>query len=112
MTPTAMKKSDKKRTAPGKKPPFFSVVLPLHPQKSYVQKSLDSILARSEERRVGSDWSSDVCSSDLKIGQEKNGSREKTALFLGRPPLAPPKKLCAKIPGFDPGQIGRASCRE
>ena len=46
MTPTAMKKSDKKRTAPGKKPPFFSVVLPLHPQKSYVQKSLDSILAQ------------------------------------------------------------------
>src|SRR5687767_12461888 len=33
-------------------------------------------LSRSEERRVGSDWSSDVCSSDLESKKSKNNTVE------------------------------------
>src|SRR5699024_1686897 len=46
--------------------------VPVSPGETYVlstissrESDLLSVLPRSEERRVGRDWSSDVCSSDL-----------------------------------------------
>src|SRR5476649_2243403 len=75
----------------------------------------DFVIARSEERRVGKecrsrcDWSSDVCSSDLKgrvVYHElapRPGYRKR--IYPGKPH---PRLR----PGLRHRQIGRASCRE
>src|ERR1039458_1643896 len=69
-------------------------------------------VVRSEERRVGSDWSSDVCSSDLTPIQRRH-------LFPADLPLAQRMAptpstgrwtMCASTTARC--QIGRASCRE
>src|ERR1035438_5709945 len=69
-------------------------------------------LRRSEERRVGSDWSSDVCSSDLggrrlhPGGGNDRGGRTEPAAQAARAAggCAPDSRRTA--------EIGRASCRE
>src|ERR1035438_8723799 len=68
--------------------------------------------ARSEERRVGSDWSSDVCSSDLD-DRHPGAAHRQTAAVDGVGELR-------FLAGLEPNagaprlerQIGRASCRE
>src|SRR6266404_1302988 len=70
------------------------------------------LLERSEERRGGSDWSSDVCSSDL--------SRRRARHSIPSPIITPSpacaiRKRSAKIHGESRstfGEIGRASWRE
>src|ERR1035441_9368541 len=70
------------------------------------------LMKRSEERRVGREWSSDVCSSDLESSHSRGRIRHPA---VGRD-LRP-----AKTDGRDRRQadslapheeIGRASCRE
>src|ERR1035438_537486 len=67
---------------------------------------------RSEERRVGSDGSSDVCSSDL---QHRDQSREHAADMaqtgFGQSQLRVGSHIVG-ADGANRGQIGRASCRE
>src|ERR1041384_323441 len=67
---------------------------------------------RSEERRVGSEWSSDVCSSDLDVDAQARADRMRhrdvrdQALAEERA-LAPVRAVDELV-----DQIGRASCRE
>src|SRR3546814_5313034 len=70
------------------------------------------------EMRI-SDWSSDVCSSDLRCNQRLDHGQEKEHLRLSLPAGWAPALLAAQIgparplrnPGMAP-EIGRASCRE
>src|ERR1044072_8075376 len=70
---------------------------------------------RSEERRVGKeciyrcDWSSDVCSSDLCIGQVAVAYINAYQVFAQRKQYSGKGGTC---PHIFPLQIGRASCRE
>src|ERR1035441_6907124 len=67
---------------------------------------------RSEERRVGSDWSSDVCSSDLFSPLAMiNG------WYIANPPWKQQNRKKNNANELEPGwekleEIGRASCRE
>src|ERR1035441_7373662 len=68
--------------------------------------------ARSEERRVGSDWSSDVCSSDLTSrhgGAHQNPSDPRPGLCGHRFRIEFRRRSFALR---NQRQIGRASCRE
>src|SRR5476649_2748873 len=70
---------------------------------------------RSEERRVGKecrslcDWSSDVCSSDLRRLRREARSKGRLSLCQGRGSHRFQRAACE---AFTTTQIGRASCRE
>src|SRR3546814_5819368 len=65
------------------------------------------------EMRI-SDWSSDVCSSDLAVGagQRGNDARAVDGKFLRPPAALPVIGQRNPHPFAAIGQIGRASCRE
>src|SRR5882672_2301401 len=79
------------------------------------QLPFGKVIVRSEERRVGKecrslcDWSSDVCSSDLHVGNAR-GHEGVADQYLGSPGALPPGKP-ASVRQSD-CEIGRASCRE
>src|SRR5438046_8420682 len=60
--------------------------------------------SRRRHTRLVSDWSSDVCSSDL-----LSNRRLKFQISNSCPKHSPPPGSMARI---DPSEIGRASCRE
>src|SRR5476649_2285319 len=70
---------------------------------------------RSEERRVGKecrslcDWSSDVCSSDLRAGRAESPRGGRTHPMFEQPETD--RSGVARLPRSQ-RQIGRASCRE
>src|ERR1039458_2017400 len=70
------------------------------------------LLARSEERRVGNEWSSDVCSSDLDLpGGCEAQLRPSANVHVGiNPHFCPCHIDFVRLDAAR--QIGRASCRE
>src|ERR1044072_6315642 len=83
--------------------------------KTYGIPTNNETMARSEERRVGKDgiyqcdWSSDVCSSDLRRRRLRDGGflarRHEVQHVEGQDVRDPDQQR-------DHGEIGRASCRE
>src|SRR5205814_3913563 len=60
--------------------------------------------SRRRHTRCLSDWSSDVCSSDLSVCRRPPRAPS--------PPRAPPSSDAPPVPAAARKQIGRASCRE
>src|SRR5258706_10615117 len=82
-----------------------------------VQSCALSFSSRRRHTRLVSDWSSDVCSSDL-IGLARHFDRFE-GVARRDPAVDPVKKLHGLLAGYDQsdphreaGEIGRASCRE
>src|ERR1035441_3895874 len=69
-------------------------------------------ITRSEERRVGSDWSSDVCSSDLHAQFGGRGARTLEVARTLRAELIPFNRYGGAFFVAADHEIGRASCRE
>src|SRR3546814_7044634 len=62
------------------------------------------------EMRI-SDWSSDVCSSDLRRSHSENRGRQRDFVRRGSEPARSSRYTCGQ-PHHPSRQIGRASCRE
>src|SRR5438046_10654231 len=69
--------------------------------------------SRRRHTRLVSDWSSDVCSSDLKIDIERSANRARITIATARPGIIIGRKgsEVEKLKN-ELQEIGRASCRE
>src|SRR3546814_13091664 len=63
------------------------------------------------EMRI-SDWSSDVCSSDLSASSGRTSGRNTAASAMLKAVWALTTRRAPSLPNTDSQQIGRASCRE